>query len=165
MWYVLYTKPRNEKKTAALLTAKNVMVYCPTQISIKQWSDRKKKVEEPLFKSYIFVKLSDYQAECVEVLRTQGAVRFLWHQKKPGIVRDKEIEAIKILLRTYTNVQAIEDSHFLPGDHVRINSGPLQSQEGDLIKIRGQRAFLRLSTLGIELQAEIPIVAIEKIPT
>ncbi len=138
------------------------MVYCPTQISMKQWSDRKKKVEEPLFRSYIFVNLKNYKEENVEVLTTPGAVRFLWQQKKPGIVRDKEIEAIKVFLRTYSNVQFIESTALLPGDHVRINSGPFLDQEGELIKVRGQRAFLRLNTLGIELQAELPLMAIEK---
>ena len=163
MWFVLYTKPRNEKKTAALLAAKNVIVYCPTQINIKQWSDRKKKVEEPVFRSYIFVNLNNYKEENVEVLTTPGAVRFLWLHNQPGIVRDKEIEAIKIFLRTYINVQPIESAALLPGDHVRINSGPFHDQEGELIRVRGQRAFLRIKTLGIELQAEIPLTAMEKV--
>jgi transcription antitermination factor NusG len=163
MWYVLCTKPRNEKKTAALLEAKNIIVYCPTQISIKKWSDRKKKIEEPLFRSYIFVKMNDYKAESVNVLCTQGAVRFLWVQKKPGIVRDKEIEAIKFFLRSYTNIQSVDNNSLAPGDHVRINSGPFRDQEGDLIMVRGQKAFLLLNSLGIELHAEIPVLAIDKV--
>lgn len=162
MWFVLYTKPRSEKKTAALLAAKNVMVYCPTQVNIKQWSDRKKKVEEPIFRSYIFVNLKDYKEENVQVLTTPGAVRFLWLHNKPGIVRDKEIDAIKIFLRTYSNIQSIASTEMLPGDFVRINSGPFHDQEGELIKIKGQRAFLRLNSLGVELRAELPLVAIEK---
>jgi len=77
-WYVLYTKPRNEKKVTRLLQEKGVEVYCPMQESIKQWSDRKKKVQEPIFRSYVFVKMDDYETESARVLRTAGTVRFLW---------------------------------------------------------------------------------------
>ncbi len=58
-WYVLYTKSRNEKKLTQLLSEKGFDVYCPLQETVKQWSDRKKKVQEPIFKSYIFVHLKN----------------------------------------------------------------------------------------------------------
>lgn len=161
MWYVLYTKPRNEKKTASLLAIKGFTVFCPTQINIKQWSDRKKKVEEPLFRSYLFVQLADYQKECVEVLTTPGAVRFLWWQKKPGIVRDEEIEAIKLFLRVYDKIETAAVTDLVqPGDQVTITSGPFVQKTGELIRIRGNKAYLKIAALGVQLIAEVPATAV-----
>ena len=58
-WYVIYTRPRWEKKVASLLQAKAIEHYCPLNRVMKQWSDRKKIVLEPLFKGYIFVKVKE----------------------------------------------------------------------------------------------------------
>src|SRR4051812_48560014 len=104
-WYVLYTKPRNEKKVATLLQEKGVEVYCPVKEEVRQWSDRKKKISEPVFKSYIFVSLEDYNGQNIPVLETPGSVRFLWWNKKPGIVRDKEIQAIRDFLNNYKGAE------------------------------------------------------------
>src|SRR5690242_12899225 len=102
-WYVLYTKPRNEKKVAELLKQKGVDVFCPIKEEIRQWSDRKKKILEPVFKSYIFVRLSNYKENSIGVLTTPGAIRFLWWTGKPGVVRADEIQAIKDFLENYKN--------------------------------------------------------------
>ena len=59
-WYVLYTKPRNEKKVAQRLSEAGYTVYCPLQKVRRQWSDRTKVVEEPLFKSYLFIQISTH---------------------------------------------------------------------------------------------------------
>jgi len=104
-WYVLYTKSRNEKKVANLLTAKGIEVYSPLQEVIKQWSDRKKKVQEPVFRSYVFVHLKNYETDSVTVLMTPGAVRFLWWLGKPGLVRDDEIQLIKDFLNRYRDAE------------------------------------------------------------
>ncbi|MBP1652940.1 MAG: NusG antitermination factor, partial [Bacteroidetes bacterium] len=58
-WYAVYTKPRWEKKVAESLIRKQVETYCPINRVTHQWSDRKKVVEEPLFKSYVFVRIPD----------------------------------------------------------------------------------------------------------
>src|SRR3546814_17900290 len=66
-WYALYTKPRNEKKLTSLLQAKGMTAWCPMQETLKQWSDRRKKVKAPLISSYIFVKLEEIgRASCRE---------------------------------------------------------------------------------------------------
>lgn len=159
-WYVLYTKPRNEKKTASLLQMRGIEVYCPTQIHVRQWSDRKKKVEEPVFRSYIFVALKDYARDCVAVLETPGAVRFLWLYGKPGLVRDWEIDAIRQFLGEYQTVESRAIPNFQSGDEVRVGSGPLVNQSGIIIRIQGSKAILKLQSLGIELTAELPVAAL-----
>lgn len=159
-WYVLYTKPRNEKKTAQLLADKGIEVYCPLQENIRQWSDRKKKIQDPLFKSYLFVRLEDYKTEQVNVLTTRGAVRFLWWQGNPGVVREEEIEAIRRFLNEYKGT-AIWVS-FDKGEEVKIKEGALKEQKGKIIKLKGNKAFLEIRSLGWSVVAELPIQALRK---
>lgn len=160
-WYVLYTKPRNEKKTAQRLSEKGIEVYCPLQETLRQWSDRKKKVQEPLFKSYLFVRLNDYKQEQVNVLTTAGAVRFLWWQGKPGEVREEEIEAIRQFLNEYKG--AAISVAFEKGEEVRIKEGALKEQKGKIIRLKGNKAFLEIQSLGWSVVAELPLQALGKV--
>ena len=154
-WYVLYTKQRNERKIASLLEEKGIEVYCPLKESIRQWSDRKKKILEPVFPSYIFVHLTDYKKECNDVLITRGAVRFLWWLGKPGIVRDDEVNAIRNFLNSYRDV--ILTCLPEPGQYATVEEGPLKESVGKILQIRGNKAILRLESLKMNLIAEIPV--------
>ena len=98
-WTAFYTRPRNEKKVAERLSERGYIVYCPTRIVIKQWSDRKRKVKEPLFTSYIFAMVDELERQ--EILRDQGIVSSVFWLKKPVIIRDVEIEAIRGFLEDY----------------------------------------------------------------
>lgn len=157
-WYVLHTKPRNEKKVTRLLEQKGVRVYCPLRESIRQWSDRKKKVAEPVFKSYVFVYMDDYKEENVKVLMTVGAVRFLWWVGKPGVVREEEIQAIKDFLENYKNAEITVD--FKPGEIVEVMEGPFKENKGELIQVRGNIAVIHIKALGFSMKAQIPVQSI-----
>lgn len=160
-WYVLYTKPRNEKKVAQLLQNKGVEVYCPIKEEIRQWSDRKKKIQEPVFKSYIFVSMQDYKQENVNVLMTPGAVRFLWWVGKPGVVRDEEIQAIKDFLNNYKNAEiTIEVKE---GQTVMISEGPLKENTGQVLSVKKNIATLYLKSLGLNLIATIPVQSLSAV--
>ena len=97
-WRVLYTKPRNEKKVFDRLVKQGFEVYCPCQKTLKHWSDRKKWVEEPLFKSYLFVKSPSGELEKSAILETHGVVRFLYWLGAPACVKHEEIENIQKFL-------------------------------------------------------------------
>ena len=92
-WHVLYTKPRNEKKVAERLTAAGYTVYCPLQKVRRQWSDRVKVVEEPLFKGYLFINIEEKTRD--EVFSLPGTVRYLFWLRRPAVVRDSEIHTIQ----------------------------------------------------------------------
>lgn len=159
-WYALYTKSRNEKKVADQLTKKGVTVYCPLQEEVRQWSDRKKKIKMPVFRSYVFVHMNDYQEESLQVLETQGAVRFLWWQGKPGIVRDAEIESIKLFLEAYAGAP-VTMAEYKPGERITIASGPLKEKEGIIVDIQNKKAILSIESLGVNLIAQLPVTMLQ----
>jgi transcription antitermination factor NusG len=159
-WYVLQTKPRNEKKLTTRLENKGIRVYCPLREEIRQWSDRRKKVAEPVFRSYIFVFLDNYKEDNVKVLMTNGAVRFLWWVGKPGVVREEEIRAIQDFLNNYKNADITVD--FRPGENVEVMEGPLKENKGELIQVKGNIATIHIKALGFSMKAKIPVQSISK---
>lgn len=151
-WYVLYTKPRWEKKVAAELEHLGVEAYCPTIIEVKQWSDRKKKVVNPLFKSYVFVKLPEKSRD--KVFEVLGVVRYLYWLGKPAIVKDSEIDTIKKWLEN-DEMEIVSTDHLSPGDHVTIAEGNFKGQEAIIQKIGKSRLRLILKSMGFVVNVKV----------
>jgi len=105
-WFPVYTRSRAEKKAYDELLKKNITCYLPLKKTVKQWSDRKKIVEEPLIKSYLFVYIS--AKEHAEVLMTNGISRFLYFSGKIASMPDKQIEDLKLLLATDAELEVLE---------------------------------------------------------
>lgn len=158
-WYILYTKSRCEKKVALTLTNYKIENYCPLNCSIRQWSDRKKKIYEPLFPSYVFIKTSEellYKSkEC-----TSNIVNFVYWLGKPAIISESEIENIKNFLNNYMNVK-IEKSKVKINDRVKILSGSLMNMEGNIKAITNNKVKLYLPSLGYIVTAETAINNVE----
>lgn len=153
-WYVFHTKPRNEKKVAQRLTDKGFDVYLPLQKMLRQWSDRKKKVEEPLYKSYVFFQGSEVERQ--EAIQTPGIVRCLFHNRKPALVRDEEIEAIRAFLGELENYPEATINQFEIGDSISIKSGALKGLEGKYVDRHGDDLFLLVETMGRIVHAKLP---------
>jgi transcription antitermination factor NusG len=98
-WYAIYTRPRWEKKVNTLLAEKGIESYCPLNKVRRKWSDRIKTIEEPLFKSYVFVRIRDDERSNVRM--TSGVVNFVYWDGKPALIRDKEIQNIRRFLDEY----------------------------------------------------------------
>lgn len=144
-WYVIYTKPRNEKKVAERLQQIGITVYCPMITMVKQWSDRKKKVQVPLLNSYVFVSLEDKERE--QVFQVSGVVRYLFWLGKPAVVRNEEIEALKEGLNE--TMASFEVKGIKIGDQMPIPSGPFQGKEGIIRQISKNSLQLILTELGV----------------
>jgi transcriptional antiterminator RfaH len=151
-WYVLYTKPRNEKKVAERLSAAGYNVYCPLHKVKRQWSDRIKVVEEPLFKGYLFIQVEDKRRD--EVFNYPGAVRYLFWLRRPAIVRESEIYTIQKWLGEYDH-EDIDISEIMPGDFVRITSGQFSGEEAILLDKTNSRVIVQLKEPGIQLSLSL----------
>ena len=145
MWYVLYTKPKAEKKVADSLQKMDLHVYCPLVTEIRQWSDRKKKVKVPLFTSYVFVNLKE--GERGKVFDVPGIVRYLYWLGKPAVVRDVEIKLIQDWL-SGKEVEQIAVEHLSPGDKVYIRSGAFKDETAIIKEVGARRVRLILPELG-----------------
>lgn len=161
-WYAIYTRPRWEKKVNALLQQKGIESYCPLNKVRRQWSDRVKTVEEPLFKSYVFVKVSDEERTAVRM--TDGVVNFVYWNGKPAIIKEKEIQVIRRFLDEYENVEAIR-TDFEPGERVKITAGPMMDQEGRVLEIRNKTVKVIIESLGYVLLAHIDKSKLVPAPT
>ena len=150
-WYVGYSKPKWEKKVAEQLTKRGVECYCPLIIQVRQWSDRKKKIEVPLFNSYIFVRLAETDRNLV--FQSTGVVRYLFWLGKPAIVRDEEINTIKKWLTTPDKFE-ISVSSLQVGDKVVLESGPFKSQEAIVQEVNKNNYVLVLESMGCVLKMQ-----------
>ena len=148
-WYVIYTKPKWEKKVAEKLEQAGIECYCPLITQIKQWSDRKKKVEVPLFNSYVFVQLPEVDRNTV--FKIPGVVRYLFWLGKPAIVRDEEINIIKTSL-TSSNIADISVSSIQVGDRIKLDSGAFSNQDAIVQEISKTHYILVLESLGCVLK-------------
>ena len=151
-WYVLYTKPKNEKKVAERLSAAGYNVYCPLHKVKRQWSDRVKIIEEPLFKGYLFIQVEDHKRD--QVFSFPGTVRYLFWLRRPALVRDAEIKTIRKWLGEYAH-EDIDISDILPGDYVRITSGPFTGEQAVLLDKTNKKAIVQLKELGIQLSLSL----------
>lgn len=151
-WYAVYTKPRWEKKVARLLEERGIENYCPLNKTIRQWSDRKKIILEPIFKSYVFVKVEEEKKW--ELKKINGILNFVYWLGKPALIRESEIETIKKFLNEFTDVQVKEQTGLKVNSKVRILQGVLMNYHGLLIELHGNTAKVRIDSMGISLHAQ-----------
>ena len=148
-WYVVYTKPKWEKKVAEKLTEAGIECYCPLITQMKQWSDRKKAIEVPLFNSYVFVQLEDGNRN--SVFQVYGVVRYLFWLGKPAIVKDGEIEIIKTSLKA-PNISDISVTSIQVGDRIKLETGAFSNQDAVVQEISNTYYTLVLESLGCVLK-------------
>jgi len=151
-WFAIYTRPRWEKKVNHLLLQKGIESYCPLNKVRRKWSDRIKTIEEPLFKSYVFVRIAD--EERTPVRMTNGVVNFVYWNGKPAIIKEKEIQVIKRFLDEYENVEAVK-IELSEGDRVQVIAGPMMEKEGKVLAVKNKVAKVCIDSLGYMLIAYI----------
>lgn len=148
-WYPVYTHPRAEKKACQALINKGIECYLPLHRQLKRWSDRKKWVDEPFIKSYLFVRIKDN--EQTEVLTTKGIARFIYFSGKSTSMPDRQIEDLKLLMASSFELEITEEN-LQPGEKIIIKAGPLKGMVGEIISYRSQKQLaLRLESLGCSI--------------
>ena len=152
---VVYTRSQYDKKVDNTLTSKRIESYCPTRKVEKQYTDRKKIIEEVIFKSYVFVRINE--SERLEVLQTDGILNFIYFCGKPAIIRDEEIDIIrKFLNEKNDSVSTIDEDQFMQDSLVKINHGVFMDNHGTILKANKKRVFVQLTSLSKVLVIEFP---------
>jgi transcription antitermination factor NusG len=154
-WYAIYTKPRWEKKIDSVLIRKGVESWCPLQKIERQWSDRKKIIEDPLFKSYVFVHINN--GERAEVLRTDGVLNFVHYLGKPAVIKDEEINLIKkYLAEKDVSILIISQEGFKEETKIKVNHGVFMGNEGTVLRGGKKKVYVKLESLGQVMVVEFP---------
>lgn len=136
-WFALYTKPQQEFKASLQLESKDIEYYLPTITHIKQWSDRKKKIQEPLFRGYVFIHADE--KERLASLQQSSIVRTVGFSGKPSCIPDWEIENLKRLLEKTPDIFI---SHQIElGTKVKITDGPFKDVIGIVCKRQEEKWF------------------------
>jgi len=151
-WYAIYTKPRREKKVGALLQERGIESYCPLNRVRKKWSDRMKWVDEPLFKSYVFVRVLPEDQMKVRVV--DGVLNYVYWLGKPAQVKDSEIEDIRRFLDEYSDVE-VHPIELKPDDKVLIRSGILMDKTATVQRVLPHTVEVVIESLGYKLVAKV----------
>ena len=149
-WYVVYTRPRWEKKVAGLLANAGIEYYCPLNKVQKQWSDRKKVVMEPLFKGYVFVLVEETKKW--EIKNVDGILNYVYWLGKPALVKQAEIDTIKMFLQEFTGVE-VYNTALGANDSVLVKQGVLMHYKGIVMEVMGNKAKVKIESMGLQLSA------------
>lgn len=163
-WYVVKTNPRAEKKVFERISSLGIEAYLPLVQTIRQWSDRKKKVEVPLISSTLFIRC--FENELAKLYNVQGFHSFLYYLKKPAIVRDYEINNLRILLKQQTDYEASEIENITKGDKVEVIRGPFQGLIATSIEIdRTHKLIVEIEGIEQKFIVHVPRTYVQKIRT
>lgn len=154
VWYAVYTRVNKEKKILSTLEELNVECYLPLTKTLKQWSDRKKWIEEPLFSCYVFVRVSNI--EFFKVLHTSGVVNYVSFGGKAQSIPDKQLEGIRTFVEQDKTEVTITKESIEPGTKAEVLYGPLKGVQGEIVKFNGKfRILIRIPMMGYCLHANI----------
>lgn len=153
-WYAVYTRPNNEKKIYSGLIEDNIECYLPLKRTLRKWSDRKKWIEEPLFRGYIFVKVS--HIEYFRVLNIPGVVYYVSFGGQPQAIPDYQIDFIKTIVREKEQELEVNYENVKKGTECEVLVGPLKGIKGEVTRLSGQyRLLIRIVSMGCSLQVNI----------
>jgi transcription antitermination factor NusG len=139
-WFAVQTRPHHEKKVSAELTQKGLHSFLPVQRQRRQWSDRQKWIELPLFSNYVFVRMAEDPELRTRVLRTMGVVRFAGAPGHGTSIPDEQIHNLQTIVNQ--RIPLMPHSYINVGEKVRICGGALHGMEGVLVAIRDGRRFV-----------------------
>ena len=160
-WFALYTRARAEKKVYDELVRIGVTAFLPLIKKVRQWSDRKKIIDAPLFSSYIFVyvDVNDYY----NALNVFGALKYITFEGKAVPIPEKQIIAIKRYLDDPLP-DGESESELEPGQLVIIKSGPMEGLIGHLVRYRNKfRLMVKIEAVGQTISLNIPRSKVEAI--
>lgn len=154
-WYVIVAKPRTEKQVSWRLTEAGIENLLPLQRRLRQWHDRKKWVEVPIFFSYIFVNIETTRRS--KVFDVGGVLKYVSIGGKIAELREPEIERVRRLC-SYTGGEVVIERHdtFAVGNEVEITEGHFAGLHGHYVQAGG-RNRLRITITGLCCTATVDV--------
>lgn len=153
-WYVVYTKPLTEKKVAERLSQLGIEHYLPLFTTVKQWSDRKKKLEKPLINSVVFVRC--HPAELQRLYKVPSVAGVLRHDGKPAVVKAYEIQNLRILLQQ-VGATELDPIALEPGTSIEVTRGPFKGIIGTAVQVLNTlRVIIEIRQLGVAFSVNVP---------
>ncbi|WP_044208271.1 UpxY family transcription antiterminator [Flammeovirga sp. OC4] len=149
LWMVIYTKPKSEKKVADRLNRKGFSTYCPTFTTLRQWSDRKKKVTLPIIPSYVFIQLNEL--ERWEVIKDPGVINFIFWEGRPATINEEQLNDFKKFINNTSDTSQIKLESLNKGDRVLLQSNTLKNQSGLIQSIKKNKLEVILPELNIKV--------------
>ena len=137
-WYAIHTRPRNEKWIAQQLQEKRVFTFLPLLQQIHQWSDRRSKVEVPMFSCYVFVRIPQTTEERLKVLRTPGVLGFVGNERQGTPIPNEQVENLQTAIRE--KIPCAVHPFISVGQRVRVRGGSLDGMEGILVGQVGEQS-------------------------
>lgn len=161
-WHVVKTSVRAEKKVNERLEKANFQTYLPLLNTVRIWSDRRKKVQEPLIASTLFVYTTP--DELLSIYSIQGVVSILKHLNKPAIVHEHEINNLRILLQQESSPELHPIMHLTKGETVQVTSGPFQGLIATAVNTDNKfRVVVELESMGTGFVVNVPKSYVRKI--
>lgn len=158
-WFAIYVRSRSEKKVFKSLQDEGIESFLPLITKLKQWSDRKKKVEEPLFRSYLFVHID--RKDCTKVQKISGVVTFIKFENQVVAVPDNQILAIKEFINDI-DLHDVDYSDIKEGELVIIKSGQMKGLIGRFVEVRGKhRLIVDIDVIGQSIPINISRSSVE----
>lgn len=162
-WYAVYTKPRAEKKLAAALKKLGIEHYLPLLRKRKKWSDRYKWVEEPVFASYLFVRI-DLEHDRLRVLKLPHAVYLVSNAGTPTPIDENGITLLRLAVENFAGSLIVRDtSQITAGESVQIIDGPFAGKEAIVERVHNKAmVVVAFPALNKSVQVEIPVTHLTK---
>ena len=131
LWYAIYVRSRHEKNVHSALLNKDIESFLPVKTVIRQWSDRKKKVQLPMFRGYLFVKIN-LDKDKFNVLQTPGIVKFVHFNNQIPAIPEEQIFWLDALLSLESEINY--ETQYLIGNEAEVIAGPFKGLKGKVIK-------------------------------
>jgi len=144
-WYSVQTRYRAERKVALQLGKKGFETYLPVMAQVHRWSDRRKRIEVPLFSGYIFLQANLSKSSIDRILNTQGIIRVVTFAGEAASIPSKQIEDLRRLLAS--NSPCTLHAFLKIGQKVRIRGGCLDGIEGILAESGERKLVISVASI------------------
>jgi len=153
-WYAVYTQVYKEKRVMDYLTRLGIECYLPVRKSLRQWSDRKVWLDEPLFPRYVFVRVSSF--EFFDIYAAPGVISYVTFGGKAQPVPAQQIDQVRKMISQQEREVVVSREHIEKGSHAEIIFGPFKGITGEVSRVcSNYRIIVRIDTLGCHVYATV----------